>query len=164
MVEPVLIFAYGNLSRGDDALGPLLLDHLNNNIKLDKVELLNDFQLQVEHALDLENRELVLFVDAAVNNQHAFQFQQLQPSQDKSYTTHAMSPSAVMQVYQQIKNSPPPPCFLLSIQGSSFELGEELSDKARQNLKLACLFAETILQQSTLAFWQQHLPATPVNS
>jgi Ni,Fe-hydrogenase maturation factor len=31
------------------------------------VEVIVDFQLQVEHALDLEERRLVVFVDAAID-------------------------------------------------------------------------------------------------
>ncbi len=157
MPKPFLLFAYGNLSRGDDALGPLLLKQLQNTVKHEDIEFLNDFQLQPEHALDLENRKLVLFIDASVNRKTAFQFEQLQATRDNSYTTHAMSPAAVMLVYQQINKTTPPPCFLLSIQGIQFELGEELSDKAQQNLKQAASFAEKILQKSTLAYWQKNL-------
>ena len=104
MVKPVLLFGYGNLSRGDDALGPLLLQYVENTVCLDAIEILTDFQLQIEHALDLENRTLVLFVDAAVSCNGAFDFTVLSPTRDNSYTTHAMSPSAVLVVYQQIKN------------------------------------------------------------
>ncbi len=53
---PILIFAYGNVSRGDDGLGPLLLERIESHIDPQKVELLCDFQLQIEHALDLEGR------------------------------------------------------------------------------------------------------------
>ena len=100
MVKPVLLFGYGNLSRGDDALGPLLLEYIENTVNLDTIEILTDFQLQIEHALDLENRALVLFVDASVACVNAFDFAVLAPARDKIYTTHAMSPAAVLVVYQ----------------------------------------------------------------
>ncbi len=141
MVKPVLLFGYGNLSRGDDALGPLLLEYVENTVNLDTIEILTDFQLQIEHALDLENRELVLFVDASVACANAFDFAVLEPARDKSYTTHAMSPAAVLEVYQAIKKQTPPPCFLLSIKGEKFELGEGLSTNAKQHLAQACQFA-----------------------
>jgi len=104
MVKPVLLFGYGNLSRGDDALGPLLLEYVENRCDLEEIEILSDFQLQIEHALDLENRSLVLFVDASISCAGAYDFTQLEPARDKSYTTHAMSPAAVLDVYQSIKN------------------------------------------------------------
>jgi len=82
MTKPVLVFGYGNLSRGDDALGPLLLERINDICNLAEIEILTDFQLQVEHALDLDNRTLVLFVDASVSCRSAFDFFQLIPSGD----------------------------------------------------------------------------------
>ena len=70
-VKPVLIFAYGNPSRGDDALGPECLSAmegwLQGNSLQSQIELLTDFQLQVEHATDLVGRRLVVFVDASVS-------------------------------------------------------------------------------------------------
>lgn len=155
--KPVLVFGYGNLSRGDDALGPLLLEYLSDKIDSNNIEMLTDFQLQVEHALDLENRKLVLFVDAAVNCQSSFKFSRLQAIKDKSYTTHAISPTAVLQVYQEIKKQLPPPCFLLSIQGISFELGEGLSQQAQKNLQHAIQFTEELLASAEIDFWNQQL-------
>ena len=148
MTQPVLIFGYGNLSRGDDALGPLLLEGIRDKVDTDCIEILTDFQLQIEHTLDLENRKLVLFIDASVSYKTAFNFFQLKASKDNSYTTHAMSPSAILQVYQSIKKQSPPPCFLLSIQGINFELGEPLSLLAEDNLQCAVQFAEQLLNKA----------------
>jgi len=153
MPKAVLLFGYGNLSRGDDALGPLLLEHVESHCSLDAVEILSDFQLQIEHALDLENRRLVLFVDASVACADAFDFTVLEPARDKSYTTHAMSPAAVLDVYQSIKKQAPPPCFLLSIKAEKFELGDGLSANAENNLAQASQFAEELLSNPDLDFW-----------
>jgi hydrogenase maturation protease len=153
MLKPVLLFGYGNLSRGDDALGPLLLEHVESHCNLDAIEILSDFQLQIEHALDLENRHLVLFVDASVVCADAFDFAELEPARDKSYTTHAMSPAAVLDVYQSIKRQMPPPSFLLSIKAEKFELGDGLSASAEINLVEACSFAERLLSNPDLDFW-----------
>jgi len=154
LIKPILLFAYGNLSRGDDALGPLLLDFVEQHCDLAQLELLTDFQLQIEHALDLQHRQLVLFADATVSSTSAFSFTQLAPAQDKSYTTHAMSPAAVMSVYKEINKQPPPPCFLLGIKGESFELGSELSVSASDNLQLACRFVEQLLGNPQITNWQ----------
>ena len=151
----MLLLACGNPSRGDDALGPLLLDFVETHCDGRGVELLTDFQLQIEHALDLENRELVLFVDASVSGDGPFELTELKPTLDSSYTTHAMSPSAVMAVYRSITKRPPPPCFLLAIQGESFELGEGLSANAVQNLQRACRFVERLLSHADLPVWRQ---------
>ncbi|MGB4498272.1 MAG: hydrogenase maturation protease [Methylococcaceae bacterium] len=157
MTKPILIFGYGNLSRGDDALGVLMLEHIEANFDLKNIDLLTDFQLQIEHALDLENRELVIFVDASVKSEIGFEFTRLQPIRDLSHTTHAMTPAAILETYQTIKKQMPPPCFLLAIGADSFELGEDLGDKARQNLAKACEFMNTILNNPTFDFWQTHI-------
>lgn len=154
-----MLFGYGNLSRGDDALGPLLLEYAESHCDLDAIEILSDFQLQIEHALDLENRRLVLFVDASVACTDAFDFARLKPAKDKSYTTHAMSPAAVLDVYQSIKNQAPPPCFLLSIKAEQFELGDGLSANAESNLVQACSFAERLLSKPDLDFWFKQVSA-----
>jgi hydrogenase maturation protease len=155
MVKPVMLFGYGNLSRGDDALGPLLLEYVENNVNLEEIEILTDFQLQVEHALDLEKRALVLFADASVSCTRAFDFTELTPARDNSYSTHAMSPTAVLAVYKEIKKQQPPPCFLLSIKGEKFELGEGLSANAQDNLEQACQFAGKLLQNLDVKMWRK---------
>ncbi len=136
---PVLIFTYGNPSRGDDALGPALFDRLVQHKQvtgdLGDVDLLTDFQLQIEHAVDLENRKYVLFVDAGVSCAEPFEVRRLQPERDDSFTTHAMSPAAVLAVYQQINQIDPPPCCLLTIRAYEFGLGLAMSARARENLE-----------------------------
>ncbi len=159
MTKPVLIYGYGNLSRGDDALGPLLLDNLVQNVALEDTEILTDFQLQLEHALDLKDRKLVLFVDASVADHAPFRFTRVLPARDNSYTTHAMSPSAVLQVYESIIGLSAPPAFLLSIQGLSFELGEGLSAEAKNNLSKAASFAGQLIEQADETNWAQKLDA-----
>ncbi len=155
MVKPVLLFGYGNLSRGDDALGPLLLEFVESHLSLDNIDILSDFQLQIEHALDLESRALVLFVDACVSCAQAFDFAELSPVRDKSYSTHALNPSAVLAVYQDVKKQTPPPCFLLSIRAQQFELGSGLSLEAEVCLTQASQFAALLLNNPALDFWRR---------
>jgi hydrogenase maturation protease len=154
----LLILAVGNPSRGDDALGPLFLERLaelqeQHGDDWNEVELLIDFQLQIEHAVDLENRALALFVDASVSCPAPYQFTRLQPIRDASYTSHALSPAAVLHVYQQINHAPPPPAFQLAIRGESFELGEPLSAAAEANLAAALAFASRLFAKREIEVW-----------
>ncbi len=155
MTKPILLLGYGNPSRGDDALGVLLLEQLPEAC-LHSVELLTDFQLQIEHALDLKNRQLVLFADASVANTKPITFRQLQPVIDNSYTTHAMNPAAVMQVYQDIEKTAPPPCFLLTMRAVQFELGDGLSEIAAESLQQAVILVEKLLAEPNLTTWQAY--------
>ena len=126
-------------------VGPLLLEYLEQRVDLEAIELQTDFQLQIEHALDLQERELAIFVDASVSCENAFSFNRLQPCRDNSYTSHAMSPAALLQVFESVINQSPPPCFLLTIKAESFELGDGLSPTATENLEQAYRFTEHLL-------------------
>ena len=99
-IKPILIFTWGNPSRGDDALGPRMYDLLIENA-LPDVEVLTDFQLQIEHSVDMERRERIIFIDASLSADAPFEFYRLDPREDDSYTTHAMSPQSLLATYQQ---------------------------------------------------------------
>jgi len=149
MTARILIFAWGNPSRGDDALGPLFIEQFRERLQqkpvLRDIEFLSDFQLQVEHALDLRGREEVLFVDASVNCPTPFSVSMLDPTRDESFSSHAMTPQAVLQVYVELQGSAPPPSRLLAIRGEHFELGTDLSSSARAHLDAALVWAENWL-------------------
>ncbi|RDE52584.1 MAG: homospermidine synthase [Candidatus Accumulibacter meliphilus] len=153
----VLILACGNPSRGDDALGPVLLDRLQ--VWLDDTgraagfELLVDFQLQIENALDVLGRHLVLFIDAGQDTPGPFVFRRAQAgaaaSDLASYSTHALSPEAVLMVLPHVVHEAAPPAFVLCVRGERFELGEGLSaaasshgERAFELLQALCGLAE----------------------
>lgn len=160
MIKPVLIFAYGNPSRGDDALAPVLSERLQQTGRFGTVDFLVDFQLQIEHALDLQQRQLVLFADASVSGSAPFSWRSLSPQADDSYTTHAMTPAALLQVYCEVLPQSLPACFMLSIRGEQFELGKPLSDAAEDNLQRAEVFCEQLLNNANLDYWQKMTAAT----
>lgn len=159
----LLILAVGNPSRGDDALGPLFLERLaagqEQRDDWNDIELLTDFQLQIEHAVDLENRTLALFVDASMSCPLPFEFTRLQPARDTSYTSHALSPAAVLHVYTQINHAPSPPAFQLAIRGERFELGEPLSTAAEANLTAALAFIGQLLTMRKVETWERFTEA-----
>jgi len=74
----VLVIGNGNPSRGDDAIGPLAIERLEG-LSLPEIELLTNFQLQVEYALDLVGREEVIFTDASVSGPGLFSFEPVLP-------------------------------------------------------------------------------------
>lgn len=150
-VAPVLVFGWGNPSRGDDALGPMFVEQLSallGEAQLSGIDCLTDFQLQVEHALDLVGRERVLFVDASQGLEAPFAVTALRASRDASFTTHAMSPEAVMQVFAQLHGREAPPCTLLAIRGEGFELGAPCSRAAEANLAQALAWSRLWLAEN----------------
>ncbi|OIQ99947.1 hypothetical protein GALL_179620 [mine drainage metagenome] len=137
MVAPLLVFAIGNESRGDDALAPLLVRQLQSEDTGAKIEFIEDFQLQVEHVTDLLGRSAVLFVDADMSCDAPFHLSEIAAAQDHSYTSHAMTPFALLHTFKQVYGADAPTSFLLRIRGYGFELGESMSDEASVNLELA---------------------------
>jgi hydrogenase maturation protease len=138
MTAPILIFAIGNDSRGDDALAPLMLRKLEAE-GVGQAEFIEDYQLQVEHVTDLVGRSAVLFLDADMSCDAPFHFSRINAAHDNSYTSHAMSPAALLHVYRQVYGTDAPPGYLLRIRGYGFELGESLSDEAAANLEFAAV-------------------------
>lgn len=155
---PVLVMAVGNESRGDDALGPLLLRDLAAWLACGEiaceVETIEEFQLQVEHTLDLKDRSVVLFIDAGKHTHAPFTFAQAAPKRLDGHTTHAVAPESLLGIYAMVHAADPPPAFILCVAGSEFELGEPLSAQARQHLQQASAFARRLFEHPAPAAWQ----------
>ena len=163
MTAPVVIFAVGNPSRGDDAIGPVICGRLEKWLKneglAEQFELIEDFQLQIEHALDLSDRQLALFIDAGANTPAPFTFQRIAPASGIAHSTHELSPEAVLQVYLQTEGVAPPPAFVLCVRGEGFELGEPLTAVAKMYVDAAFGLLIQLCQQADLNFWER---ATPI--
>jgi len=157
-VAPVLVLAIGNPSRGDDALGPLAAQALAE-LALPGVEVLTDFQLQVEHALDLLGRSGVVFVDATASGEAPFELRPLAPAADASHTSHSLSPAAVLDAYRRLTGAEPPPARLLAIRGHEFELGAPPSRAAAANLRAALAALAPSLQETLMRVREPPLPA-----
>jgi hydrogenase maturation protein HypF len=140
---PLLVLGVGNPSRGDDALGPIFIERLGaalaGEVSSGEVELLTDFQLQIEHALDLEGRSRVVFVDASVSAAPPFEFARVAPRSDAACASHALSPEAVLTTFRRVAGEPPE-SWVLAIRGERFELGDPLTARARDHLDAAVSF------------------------
>lgn len=141
MTAPFVVLACGNPSRGDDALGPLLLARLADWLQAegfaDRFELIEDFQFQIEHALDLQGRRMALFIDAAENLPSPFVLEPVPEQATPSHSTHAITPAAVLEVARRTLGEAPPPSWQLLVLGSDFELGAPPGPLACAHLELA---------------------------
>ena len=151
-VAPLLVFGWGNPSRGDDALGPLCIERLRAaGMPVAQVDLLDDYQLQIEHALDLVGRSRVLFVDASLSCPAPFEVSTLSSRPEAGGTSHALSPQALLQLFRELRGEAPPPATLLAIRGQRFELGAPPSAAALANLNLALVWCKGWLAQTEAA-------------
>ena len=152
MTAALLVFAIGNESRGDDALGPLLLRQLEDALTQElsnRFELIEEFQLQIEHAMDMKGRERVLFIDAGMDTPAPYAFYRVTSSAAPVLYSHALSPEALLNVYAQFYGEAPPDAFVLCIRGERFELGEAPSDLATANLNAALKLATQLLTDTS---------------
>lgn len=146
--RPILVLGFGNPSRGDDALGPAVIERLQSapDLVATGARLLTDFQPQIEHVLDLEGCARVIFVDATMTGSAPFVHAPLSPAPETAYSTHALSPAVLLGLYRKVNGRAPPPAWLLAIRGERFALGEPLSPSARAHLDAAVAFLSELLR------------------
>lgn len=158
MSAAVVVFAVGNPSRGDDAIGPVLLERLGDWLDdqglAGQFELIEDFQLQIEHALDLSGRRLALFIDAGAHTPAPYTFQRIEPAAGIAHTTHELPPETVLQVFRQTEGAEPPPAFVLCVRGEQFELGEPLTNLAETYVVEAFDLLTRLCRRTDPADWQ----------
>ena len=159
MRAPCLVIAVGNLSRGDDALAPLLLQYLRGWLEESAlqggIELLEDFQLQVEHAADIHERKMVLFADAGMETPSPYTVERIWPKRQRAVLSHALEPEGVLDTYVQVYGQHPPPSYVLCISGAEFDLGADLSLQAVRNLEAASAFATQLLREGDPEIWER---------
>lgn len=136
-----LVFGVGNPSRGDDALGPLFIERLDAWLAAAgdlpvALASLTDFQWQIEHALDLIDVDVVVFVDASVRAEPPFELGPLAAKFDATHSTHALSPACLLAVAERLGQTVPE-AWLLTIPGRAFELGAPPSPASRSCLDAA---------------------------
>jgi len=119
------VFAWGNESRGDDAIGAILASRI---IELDNAAIcvVEDHQLNIEHVMDIVENVPILFIDASVAIKTGYQLEKLTPFRDTSISTHSISPVALLDLYEQTVGKSAPEAYMLHVRGSRFELGEEI--------------------------------------
>lgn len=141
--KKILIYAYGNPGRQDDGLGNRLVEELEPWIyekRLKNVELDSNFQLNIEDADNIRDKDIVVFVDASIEDIEHFRLDQVEPSEGRSeFTMHSASPAFVLALCIKLYHKHPE-TYILQIRGYEWEFQEGLSVKAAENLQLATSF------------------------
>jgi hydrogenase maturation protease len=145
----ILIYAYGNPGRQDDGLGNRLVEELGKWIEsrgIEGIELESNYQLNIEDALRIAEKDIVIFVDASNEDIEDIDFSVIEPSEGRSeFTTHSASPSFVLALCINLYGKHPE-TYLLQIRGYSWEFREDLSEKAEKNLEKALAFLKKKLR------------------
>lgn len=138
-MKPLLLIGYGNPGRGDDGLGPALVERLET-LDIGGIELMSDYQLTVDMAHDIASFESVVFADAAMTGPAPFSFSSTEPGAPLSFTSHSQRPEGVLYLAQTLFGGRAQG-HLLGIRGYQFgQFNEELSPEAERNLEAAVGF------------------------
>jgi hydrogenase maturation protease len=151
MSGPVLVIAAGNDARGDDGLGPSLLKWIEA-AAFPGVRTVLDFQLQIEHALEIAEARLALFIDAHCAQTRAAVLRQIGPAASPAVASHALHPDQVLAVADKLGLARPP-AFLLGLAGAEFGLGQGLSSVGAESLAAGMELAARLLMRPEGGFW-----------
>lgn len=141
--KKILVYGYGNPGRQDDALGyevVKLVDQWAKEHHITNIETDSNYQLNVEDAEKISQKDIVVFVDATQEDIHEFKFTHLEPSEKKvEFTMHAVSPEYVLHLSKDLFNKTPRTC-QLAIKGFAWDFKEGLTDNAKLNMIQAFQF------------------------
>ena len=173
MTARLLVIAVGNPGRGDDSLGPRLLGRVREHLQVcgcvrvgvcgtdewalqglvdqsgpcAQVELIEEFQLQIEHCLDLQSRERVVFIDAGIGTRAPYSCEPVVEAAEAGVSSHALTPAQVLAVYRRVLGHAPPASWLLCVRGECFELSEDLSEPARERMEKAWTWLRDVVDE-----------------
>jgi hydrogenase maturation protease len=134
-VAEVLVIGYGNSLRGDDNVGCHIAQMLENHYHDDPdVRVIGSHQLTPEMAEDISASEFVLFLDAAAGQATGkMEAATLTPKPGPASFAHYLEPAALLSAAIELYGSAPR-AQLLTIVGSAFELGDQLSPAIARRL------------------------------
>ena len=144
----ILVYGYGNPGRQDDGLGNAFIEQLDKWIEsegLTNVTTDTNYQLNIEDADAIADKDIVIFVDASIEPIEDYILTKVQSSDSKiEFTMHAVSASFVLDLCQKLYKTFPA-TYLLHIKGYEWDFKECLTDKANRNLMKALEFGKDML-------------------
>jgi Ni,Fe-hydrogenase maturation factor len=96
----------------------------------------SNYQLNIEDADAIADKDLVIFADASEEDIGDFCLSKVDGKKEVSFTTHAASPGYIVKLCEELFNKKPH-VLLLHIKGYEWEFREGISEKARANLESA---------------------------
>jgi hydrogenase maturation protease len=131
----VLVLGYGNPGRQDDGLGPAVAAGIDQ-LGWPNLTAFDNYQLNIEDAMDVAAHDVVWFVDAAKNGPSPYAVHDVSPASTVEFTSHIVRPEAILAIARQCYGGAPQ-AFLLAVRGYEFEFVEELTPGAADNLRAA---------------------------
>lgn len=140
----VLVLGFGNPGRADDGLGPALAARIEAWAP-PGVTVESDYQLAVEHALLVADHDLVIFADADASAEAPFHLRPVRPEAAPCFTSHALSPGAVLSLAGSCLGRAPE-AWLLGLRPADLDsFAEGLTPEGQASLAAAETFLRTLL-------------------
>ena len=143
----ILIYGYGNPGRQDDGLGVALVEKLEAWVRGEQligIEFDSNYQLKIEDAAAIAQKDLVIFADASEEDLEDFCLSKVDGSTKVTFTTHSASPGYIVELCKELFQQEPL-VYLLHIKGYEWAFQAGLSERAQDNLDQALAFMKTIL-------------------
>lgn len=137
-----LIIGYGNPLREDDGIGWRAAELLERTLTSGVAEILKSHQLVPELAAQVEGASLVIFLDAAVDQEPGSVFQTLVEKKEFSPWSHHLSPGQVLSLAGSA-----PPAFLICGGASRTGWREDLSVLGERAAAAMAKAAAQLLQE-----------------
>lgn len=129
----ILVLGYGNPGRQDDGLGPAVAAGIER-LGWPNLTAFDNYQLNIEDAIDVAEHDIVWFVDAAKTGPSPYAVHEVAPALSVEFTSHHLRPEAVLAIACQCYGRSPQ-AFMLAIRGYEFEFIEALTPGAEDNLR-----------------------------
>ena len=131
-----LVIGSGNTLRGDDGLGPFIVEDLREAVKSygDRIRIMAVPQLDVIFASRIAEAERIIFVDArADQSEDLIKTGRIAPAKShliRSHTSHSISMPGLLRIALDYYGAAPA-CYSVFPKGYDFSISETLSPKAR---------------------------------
>lgn len=150
MKRPVLVIGYGNTLRSDDGVGPAAAAALSCDTRAFGLTVLRRHQLTPELAADVATAGRLILIDAEVPDADwsaaddggghgeaaRITVRAIEPAaRDGAASSHHLDPQTLLGLAAELYGSTPR-TYLLSVRGTTFEAGEELTDSVRAAVPL----------------------------
>ena len=141
----ILLIGYGNPAREDDGIGPAVAEEIER-LGIDGVDVDADYQLTVEDSAVVAKHDSVVFVDASMEGDEPFTFTHLSPRRQESFSSHSVSPEAVLGLARDLFDAKTEG-YLLGVRGYSFAMFREtITPQAQENKRKAVEFLASKLR------------------
>ncbi|MFP4471143.1 MAG: hydrogenase maturation protease [Bacteroidales bacterium] len=144
----IFIYGYGNPGRQDDGLGNLFVEKISQWVQqedLKNFKFDSNYQLNIEDAAEIAGFDIVIFVDASVEDIQDVVLDEITPKTKVEFSMHSVSASYVVQLCNDIYKESPR-AYLLHIKGYEWEFREGVTARAAQNLEKAIEFMKPLLK------------------